>query len=45
MQAWIASPSHRAQLLEPVGTRAGIGCAFTVEGGAPVVRCVMEFAG
>jgi uncharacterized protein YkwD len=44
VQAWIDSPPHRQQLLDPAYTRAGLECAFTHENGALMVRCVMEFA-
>jgi uncharacterized protein YkwD len=44
VQAWIDSPPHREQLLNPEYTRAGLECAFSHENGALMVRCVMEFA-
>jgi uncharacterized protein YkwD len=45
VQAWLASPSHREQLLEPIYRRAGVGCYFRIENGSTAVRCAMEFAG
>lgn len=45
VQAWMDSPTHREQLLEPVYARAGAGCYFRIEGGVTAVRCVMDFAG
>jgi uncharacterized protein YkwD len=44
VQAWMDSPGHRAQLLEPMYGRAGVGCYFQAEGGSTAVRCVMDFA-
>jgi uncharacterized protein YkwD len=44
VQAWIDSPPHREQMLNGNYRLAGIGCAFTREDGALVVRCAMEFA-
>jgi uncharacterized protein YkwD len=44
VQAWIDSPPHREQLLNPAYTRAGVECAFSEENGALMVRCAMEFA-
>jgi uncharacterized protein YkwD len=45
VQAWMDSPGHREQLLEPVYARAGASCYFRVEGAVTAVRCVMDFAG
>ena len=45
VQAWMDSPAHREQLLEPVYARAGAGCYFRMEGPVTAVRCVMDFAG
>jgi uncharacterized protein YkwD len=45
VQAWMDSPAHRDQILEPVYRRAGIGCYFTNEAGILNVRCVMDLAG
>jgi len=44
VQAWIDSPPHREQLLNPDYRLAGLACAFTREAGRLTVRCVMEFA-
>ncbi len=44
VQAWIDSPPHREQLLNPDYRLAGLECAFTREAGHVTVRCVMEFA-
>ena len=44
VQAWIDSPPHREQMLSGAYRLAGVGCAFTREDGALVVRCAMEFA-
>jgi len=45
VQAWIDSPPHRQQLMEPIYRRAGVACAFRHEDGGLVARCVMDFAG
>lgn len=45
VQAWMDSPSHQEQLLEPVYARAGVGCYFRVEEPNVAVRCVVDFAG
>jgi uncharacterized protein YkwD len=45
VQAWMDSPAHRDQILEPIYRRAGIGCYFTNEAGILNVRCVMDLAG
>jgi uncharacterized protein YkwD len=45
VQAWMDSPAHREQLLEPIYGRAGVGCYFRIEGASMAVRCVMDFAG
>ena len=45
VQAWMDSPAHREQLLEPVYARAGAACYFRREGPVTAVRCVMDFAG
>jgi uncharacterized protein YkwD len=45
VQAWMDSPAHREQLLEPVYAHAGAGCYFRMEGAVTAVRCVMDFAG
>jgi uncharacterized protein YkwD len=45
VQAWMDSPAHRQQLLEPVYWRAGVGCYFRIESGSTAVRCVMDFSG
>jgi uncharacterized protein YkwD len=45
VQAWMDSPAHREQLLEPIYRRAGVGCYFRIEGASTAVRCVMDFAG
>jgi uncharacterized protein YkwD len=42
-QSWLDSPPHRSIILGTF-TRAGVGCAFSEENGATVVRCVMELA-
>jgi uncharacterized protein YkwD len=44
VQAWIDSPAHRDQILNPAYTRAGAGCYFTNKG-TLMVRCAMELAG
>jgi uncharacterized protein YkwD len=44
VRAWMESPGHRDQLLEPSYRRAGAGCYFRAEGGSTAVRCVMDFA-
>ncbi len=43
VQAWIDSPAHRDQILNPAYTRAGAGCYFTSTSHT-TVRCAMEFA-
>ncbi|MEX2226582.1 MAG: CAP domain-containing protein [Dehalococcoidia bacterium] len=45
VQAWMDSPGHRDQLLEPMYWRAGVGCYFRVEEPHTGVRCVMDFSG
>ncbi|MBI5288715.1 MAG: CAP domain-containing protein [Chloroflexi bacterium] len=44
VQAWMNSPSHYAQIMGAVYTRAGVGCYFTREA-TLTVRCAMDLAG
>jgi|GEM_PF-1140479 len=44
VQAWMNSPAHREEILDPAYTRAGVSCYFTLAQGV-TVHCVMDFAG
>ena len=44
VQAWIDSPPHHEQMLEPTYTRTGIACYFSNDPRGVMVRCVMDFA-
>lgn len=44
VQAWMASPPHRADILSPLYRRAGAGCYFT-PADAVTVYCAVDFAG
>ena len=44
VRAWLNSPPHREEILDPIYTRAGIGCYFTPANGV-TVYCAMDLAG
>lgn len=44
VRAWMNSPTHRSEILDPVYTRAGASCYFKPADGV-TVRCVVNFAG
>lgn len=44
VQAWMDSPGHREQMMDPAYAYAGIGCYYSDDSGAIMVRCVMDFA-
>jgi len=44
VQAWMNSPTHRSEILDPTYARAGASCYFVPADGV-TVRCVVNFAG
>lgn len=43
VEAWMASPSHRANILKPVYTEIGVGVAYGMYQGAPAAYVVQYF--